>query len=279
VANQTHGYLSDSGYATSMMVQVGQPYCYQPPPGSRGYFRNHWEEFAAGRKDGEPDMFFFNVGGYSGKFFIRDDGKAMFLPEQDVKIEYDYTPGSAQSISSFTLTTPDGTRYFFGKTSDPNDIDPIERTNPMNDQAGLSQGQVISSWYLNKIQSADGVFSINFTYTAEAYSFYTISTFPIQFASSALEYSIVKNMVTGVKLDKIIASNATIEFQANTVRQDLNGTSASFVDDANTQAKQLDAIRIYDSLKVQVRSSCLPMTIFTIQAIQCLVGTLLGISM
>ena len=81
----------------------------------------------------------------------------------------------------------------------------------MNDQAGLSQGQVISSWYLNKIQSADGVFSINFTYTAEAYSFYTISTFPIQVASSGLEYSIVKNMVTGVKLDKIIASNATIE--------------------------------------------------------------------
>jgi YD repeat-containing protein len=247
VANQTHGYLSDSGYSNALYIPVGQPYPYQPSPGTRGYFRNHWEEFAAGRKDGEPDMFFFNVGGYSGKFFFRDDGKPILLPEQDVRIEYDYTPGTAQSISGFTLTTPDGTKYYFGKTSDPNDVDPIERTNPMNDQAGLSQGQVISSWYLNKIQSADGVFSINFTYTAEAYSFYTISTFPIQVASSGLEYSIVKNMVTGVKLDKIIASNATIEFQANTVRQDLNGTSASFVDDANTQAKQLDAIRIYDS--------------------------------
>lgn len=247
VANQTHGYLSDSGYSTSLTKGVAQPYCYQPPSNGRGNFALDFMEFAAGRKDGEPDMFFFNVGGYSGKFFIRDDGKAMFLPEQDVKIEYDYTPGTAQSISSFTLTVPDGTKYFFGKTADPYDIDPIERTNPMNDQAGLSQGQVISSWYLNKIQSADGVFSITFTYTAEAYSFYTISTFPIQFASSALEYSIVKNIVTGVKLDKIIASNATVEFQAITVRQDLNGTSASFVDDVNTQAKQLDAIRVYDS--------------------------------
>ena len=126
VANQTHGYLSDSGYSNHLYIPVGQPYPYQPSPGTRGYFRNHWEEFAAGRKDGEPDMFFFNVGGYSGKFFFRDDGKPILLPEQDVRIEYDYTPGTAQSISGFTLTTPDGTKYYFGKTSDPNDVDPIE---------------------------------------------------------------------------------------------------------------------------------------------------------
>lgn len=247
VANQSHGYLSDSGYSNHLYYSLASAFPYQPSPGSRGYFANDWKEFSAGRKDGEPDMFFFNVGGYSGKFFFRDDGKPILLPEQDVRIEYDYTPGSAQSISAFTLTTPDGTKYLFGKTADANDIDPIERTNPMNDQAGLSQGQVISSWFLNKIQSADGVFSVNLTYVAETYSFYTLSTFPIPFANSNLEYSIVKNMVSGVRLDKIIASNATVEFQATTLRQDLNGTSASFIDDANTQAKQLDIIRVYDS--------------------------------
>lgn len=250
VASQTHGYLSDSGYSNALYIPLTTGYPYQPSPGSRGYFVNDWKEFAAGRKDGEPDMFFFNVGGYSGKFFFRDDGKPVMLPEQDIRVEYDYTPGFNQSISSFILTMPDGTKYFFGRTPDLSDIDPIERTNPMNDQAGLSQGQVISSWFLNKVQSADGIFSLSLTYVAESYSFYTISTFPINFNTTALEYSLVKNMVTGVRLNKISSSNATVEFQSNTVRLDLNGTSASFTDDANTQAKALDVIRVYDSANI-----------------------------
>lgn len=69
VANQSHGYLSDSGYSNHLYYSLASAFPYQPSPGSRGYFANDWKEFSAGRKDGEPDMFFFNVGGYSGKFF------------------------------------------------------------------------------------------------------------------------------------------------------------------------------------------------------------------
>jgi YD repeat-containing protein len=251
VSNQTHGFLSDSGYATGMYTSLTSGFPYQPPPGNRGYQLNEWGKYAAGQRDGEPDMFFFNVGGYSGKFFIRDDGNPVLLPEQDVRIVYNYTPGLGQSISSFILTTPDGTKYFFGKTSETDDVDPIERTNPLSSQGGLAQGQVISSWYLNKIQSADGVFTIKLSYVAESYSYYTISTFPIHYTvTSGLDYSLVKNMVSGVRLEKIFASNATVEFQGTTVRQDLNGITTEFVDDLNTQAKQLDVIRVYDSSQI-----------------------------
>jgi hypothetical protein len=93
VSSQTHGFLSDSGYATGMYTPLVQGFPYQPPPGNRGFQLNEWRKYASGQRDGEPDMFFFNVSGYSGKFFISDDGRPVLLPEQDIRIEYDYTPG------------------------------------------------------------------------------------------------------------------------------------------------------------------------------------------
>ncbi|MEJ0105013.1 MAG: hypothetical protein WDO19_21770 [Bacteroidota bacterium] len=39
--------------------------------------------------------------------------------------------------------------------------------------------RVYSSWYLTKIVSADGLFSISFNYQSESYSYYTIAMYPI----------------------------------------------------------------------------------------------------
>ncbi|MCP2775190.1 hypothetical protein, partial [Salmonella enterica] len=90
-------------------------------------------------------------------------------------------------ISNFTVTTPDGTKYKFGRTDATNDTDPVERTHPF-DGNNYNQGQALSSWYLNRVESADGVFAINLTYSAENYSYYTYSTFPIDANSNAYEY-------------------------------------------------------------------------------------------
>ncbi len=119
-----------------------------------------WQYFAEGKNDGEPDLFFFNFAGYSGKFYFHDDRSAVLVPEQDIKIEYNYTPGLGSSIGRFTITTPDGTKYYFGKTVSTTDVDAIEKTNPFNADGGLSVGTAISSWYLNKIVSADDLFTI-----------------------------------------------------------------------------------------------------------------------
>ena len=91
-----------------------------------------WNYFAEGKKDGEPDLFFFNFAGYSGKFYFHDDGSAVLVPEQDLKVDYSYTPGLGKSIDNFTMTTPDGTKYYFGKTASTTDTDPIEKTNPFS---------------------------------------------------------------------------------------------------------------------------------------------------
>ncbi len=245
----THGYLSDSGFYKYLWTDNIPTNTGLPSPDNVFSEMQFWSKFAEGKRDGEPDIFFFNFLNYSGRFYIRDDGKPVIQPEQDLRIQYQYSQTSAQSIQSFTITTPDGTKYEFGRTTQGSDVDPIEITNTVTTEGGLSQGKVISSWYLNRIVSADGVFAINIRYKAENYSYYTLSTFPIKYyEASTGGYRIIKNVVSGVRLDSIITSSGYILFAANTVRQDLGGVSSVFDDLANTESRRLDAIEVKDNL-------------------------------
>jgi YD repeat-containing protein len=228
VSNQGYGHYSDKGYSNYALSE-----------------NLDWDDFAEGRKDGEPDMFSFNVNGITGKFYFRDDQTPVLVPEQDVKIEPNYT-GSG-SIQSFILTSSDGTKYYFGIANEAGDVVPIEKTNPFTAASGFIQSNVISSWYLNKIESHDGIFKINLTYEAENYGVYNISMFPIISTSALDEYKLVKNLIDGVRLSKISFSNGTVDFIEGASREDVNGTQQSFSDDANTSAKRLDKIEIKDA--------------------------------
>jgi hypothetical protein len=122
-------------------------------------------EIANGQKDGEPDLFNFSIGGYSGKFYIDVDntnnsivdGKVILVPKQDLKVEYVVTNStSVTKLYKFTITTPDGTKYEFGNNNDSEtDIanDAIEITKPFNTLCD----RYASSWYLQRIISYDGL--------------------------------------------------------------------------------------------------------------------------
>jgi hypothetical protein len=134
------------------------------------------DQLANGAKDGEPDIFSFSIGGYSGKFYIAadltangiTDGKVILIPKQDVDITYTASVSSNCSnvyrLSRFTVRTPDGVKYEFG--SDGVTADAIEITT--NNGSNFKQA---SGWYLKKITSADGVNSITLNYTAEKYRY------------------------------------------------------------------------------------------------------------
>ena len=47
-------------------------------------------------------MFFFNFGGYSGKFYFRDDRTPVLVPEADFKIE-PITINTAENIIGFII--------------------------------------------------------------------------------------------------------------------------------------------------------------------------------
>ena len=231
IFNQDKGFFSDTGYMRSFYNGLLQD----------------WQGVAAGRLDAEPDLYFFNFNGYSGKFFFSDDRRPIILADgksQDIQIEANYN-GSG-SIYNFKLTTPDGTVYWFGGaglTSENTEI-----SNPFNGVGGYQQGQVISTWYLTKMINADRSQTIDFSYASENYSYYSIMSTPILSTdnSNPLDAKLFKNYLQGKRLSRIDFNNGSVTFKAGAVRTDLGGFTIKEMADTyvNTEATALGSIEI-----------------------------------
>lgn len=85
--------------------------------------------------DTEPDEFYFNFNGYSGKFIFDKSGEIRIIPAQNLKVTRTITPkntlgGGSQEITSFEITDGNGIVYTFGNTqvSSMADLTAVERT-------------------------------------------------------------------------------------------------------------------------------------------------------
>ncbi len=212
----------------------------------------NFQQFGAGQKDGEPDMFYFNFGSYSGQFYINEDQKPVLLPASDLSIELilksgGLTYGVLDYFQGFKITTPDGTKYYFGLTEN-NELvgdDPIEETGVSSSDNITTYSRVISSWYLHKIESLDGSHEINLSYEEENYGYYTISTAPCV-PDCNDKIVPIKMLFKGARLSTITTSNVDIQFVPSaTPREDLSSDVAPFNPDLpNTEAKSLQEIQI-----------------------------------
>jgi hypothetical protein len=251
LTNTTHGHFSNYGYNN---------YLFRPDASGSGCSLNpngntvsaDDAAFLRGDKDGEPDLFFFNFGGYSGKFYFRDDRTPVVVPEEDFKIE-PIVVNVGDNITGFIITTTDGTKYYFGKNQNADgNIDAIERTAPYTVDNGLTSGDVNSSWYLNKIKTADDRFFIDLIYQAEKYSYYTISMFPVADGDLLNKHvTLVKNYMDGVRLSRINFSNGSVELLPGAVRTDLGEYQTKTITDlVNTESKTLETIKISDNQNI-----------------------------
>lgn len=237
---QSYGHFSNYGFNN---------YLYQNQNGDAPQTTiQDWQNYANGSKDGVPDLFFFNFNGYSGKFYFRDDRTPVIVPQQDFKIDYAYTDG--YGIQSFTITTRDGVKYTFGNSGGITGDAPIEITNPWTIASGSTPSTLVSSWFLNKIQSADGKFAITLQYTKENYGYFTIGTRqvdPTRNYQTDPGFYLSKNIMQGVRVSKIVFSNGEVDFDATTVRTDLSDNGLFWTESVNTDAKELDEIQIIDN--------------------------------
>ncbi len=242
---------------------------HPPPsltPNATSYFNNNgyydyqfntqgdldYLNFTNGYKDGEPDLFFFNFNGYTGKFYFRADGTPVLLPKQDIKIQRRLCDGNSpvpcnqasERLYGWIITTPDGAVYTFGKTED-TEVYPFERTNTMSVEGVDSFADLISTWYLTSIKSPDGEFEIKFFYEKEEYSFYGLSMYPTLDGGGM---DLIKNYIHGVQIDSIAFPNGWVTFVTDSnPRQDLSddvGAPGGFTDQDNVKAKPLKEIRI-----------------------------------
>ena len=127
-----------------------------------------------GEIDLKPDEFFFQFGGYSGKFFYdQEQEKFVFQSKQDLAVEYFRSNGSPTGkIVGFRFTTPLGVKYYFGVESETDDSPILESKTISGKQhlrysgdLGISNSPAPyhSLWPLRRIVTTNGQ-EINFYY-------------------------------------------------------------------------------------------------------------------
>ena len=193
-------------------------------------------DYLLGMKDGEPDIFSFHFPGYNGKLFFDANQDYHFVPKQDLKLEVDLNAGT---FDRFTIITPDGTKYYFGR-------DPVE-TNRKAIEFSYSTGEAFnkttaSSWYLVRIESHDQRSFIRLLYEEETYSYKNLASrryLDANFTggecgginngieSSSLpafdaNHHYVQTNITGKRLSQITSNTTIIDFIASAAdREDL----------------------------------------------------------
>jgi hypothetical protein len=189
-----------------------------------------------GQLDGEPDIFSYSVAGINGKFYLNSSGEVVKIPENDLKISYTLGPSLSDfmRLRQFVITNTDGTKYVFGESRTGYNAIELSRVNQ-------SLFKTATSWKLVGIESADGKYSIDYTYTPELYSYANRDKNGMFGSGSG--YSFNKIEMEGHRLINIISSTGrdfmTFVPTAN-IREDVFGLISSDQKTANA----LDHIEI-----------------------------------
>lgn len=163
--------------------------------------------------DAESDIYFFNGPGFSGKFFITNDGKFFTSPRSDIKIEF--MPGGGDG---WKLTTGQGVQYLFQSYE-------TTYSTPFSASTGSGytngdQSTTITSWLLDKITDSKGN-TITFSYENGGETFRTkmVSSKNLLIAEANgscppdFSWSYNENYITDKVLKEINFSNGKISFQ------------------------------------------------------------------
>ena len=213
--------------------------------------------------DTEPDIFSYNINGYSGKFVLRpkgptpnDGAEIVFIEKTEVKgdVTFLISNNLIQQITGFILTDPAGTRYIFSDT----DVETIGGDTEVDK----------TTWYLSKIETFDQKFSITLNYVTESYSYMSPASCGQEKASwgcgpgfsngSSQTTSFCNGIgdggpsgggkkyhrifVDGKRITSITNSSQTtnVTFSAGAIRKDLGQEIST----GNPNAKCLDKIRV-----------------------------------
>ena len=208
--------------------------------------------------DMEPDLYYFNFNGHTGKFVFSqgtdaatntgvvapEQHKILQIPQQDIKISYTLDQGYHQNynewwpylnwLQSFTVLDEAGNKYLFDQVESTYSVTHNYFTsnygiNASPYQSAGSDETYKSSWYLSSITTVSGkVIHFNYTtenfgydlqWTAETKGFNGVSEAPVA-SSSTTHY------VTGLRLSSIVGDDFVVYFDANLSRQDLPGGQA-----------------------------------------------------
>ena len=209
-----------------------------------------YHDAALGAIDLEPDLYSFNVNGYSGKFFFDANRKAHFINSPDIYVEPINTPGY---FAAWKLVTPDGVRYYFGNYGG---INATEKSyaDPIGVFADFSDLIANTTWYLTRIESPSGNSWIKIEYDEEYYCFgnrqgQTFYPWVTGNNANSADYLLAVSYVQGRRIKRITSSSGgtVIDFVPSlNGREDINYSTSGRANNLsnNSTAKYITSVDV-----------------------------------
>lgn len=174
-----------------------------------------------GTADFQPDVFNYQAGDESAKFFCGPDGQMISKPRNRTRFEL-------LSNTTWKITRTDGTMYYYEAEEEASNV-----TSALS-SPGTGSDPHITAWYLTKIVSAQHRDSIMLEYDTETQTNYATGAQTRYYNKSGasgcnksddLAYNI--SYITAMVLKKITFNNGSVVFtRATTQRSDLTGGHA-----------------------------------------------------
>lgn len=212
-----NGYYKDYGL-TKLEEALST---YSNVENSRYLQFNWWlEDVNAGKKDSQPDLFYFSTPEGGSKFVFNDQRKVVYLENTDFMIQEEYLPSY---FKTWMVTSPKGTKYKFGLDTgtDFGVNNAVEKNycNQSIDEIAFANNFIINAWFLTEISNYTSANKIQLEYVDNNYTHTTISK-PIVQSS----FLCLPNMLPSTNCD------ITAESQYATLAENpVNTTSQSHV--------------------------------------------------
>lgn len=185
------------------------------------------EGIAIGLHDGEPDIFFFNFMGRTGKFVIDADGETFLITKEDITI----TPAiGIKGIGKWIFTDESGTRFVFGQTEMEREVNTVYSKGDL-DPDYFKDRTYISTWYLSEIISESNISLAKFEYKSgnPTQNIFFVDTKADRINNDCEEPTIYAKrlfykVISELKyIDNISSQSGKILFNYESTRKDLTG--------------------------------------------------------
>lgn len=163
-----NGYYKDYGLSR-LETELGK---FSTAQNARFSQFNWWlEDVNAGKKDAQPDLFYFSTPEGGSKFVFNDQRKVVYLENTDFMIQEDFVPNY---FRTWLVTSPKGTKYKFGLDTGTefgaNNAVEKNYTNQSIDEIAFANNFLINSWFLTEISNFTSSNKIQLEYVDNNYT-------------------------------------------------------------------------------------------------------------
>ena len=192
----------------------------------------------SGNLDEEPDLFYFNFLGFSGKFYFDESGNPHMIGQQPLSIKKTI---SGQNITEFIITDAKGNQYIFGDSYTESSYATY------TSQGGYSTvptGPTYNStWKLHQIKDLSGEHVINLTYTYATTSFQTWSGSYMRISGETGTDCLASDSYS----DEVIVTTNATEYRLSTITCGNDSLVFYTSPDPVDEGVMLDSLRMFET--------------------------------